>query len=128
MEHKTGLVEKFELIDLDASATEEDWAGRLVHRETRRGNYIDVNYKTWTPTELAAAPDRQWQMDAVTDSIGNYIDFTYATTQYGGRWCIETAIRDDGFSIEYNYGTDGLESIDYPGGGFVFCLPMDRTP
>lgn len=114
--HWNGNEEEFGIIDLDPDATEVDYAGRLTHRRDTVGRELTITYKTWTNTQIAASPSRQWQIDTVTDEFSNELTFTYDTTQHLGRWCVTGVERQDGPTVTFAYGTDGLESVTFEDG------------
>jgi len=63
--------------------------GRLVQIQDHNGLSVDLAYnKTFTDQQLIEAPDRQWQLDTVTDSHGRQAKFTYQDQQVSGHWVI----------------------------------------
>ncbi len=61
--------------------------------------------------EIEEAPDRQWQMETITDDFGGTISLTYATAQVGGRWVVESATLPGGGAVSYGYGSGRLASV-----------------
>lgn len=114
--HWNGVSETFELFDLDSSPTAETWAARLTKRTDGIGRDLTISYKTWTPTEITAAPDRQWQINTVSDVAGNTLTFTYDSQQRSGRWCVTKVLRNDGIDVDFQYNTDALTSVTFPDG------------
>ncbi len=73
--------------------------------------------QTWTVAQLQESPSRQWQIDSVTDSFGNQLNFAYDSVQHSGRWCVSSVTRQDAVSANFTYDTDRLvESNSLMGG------------
>ncbi len=68
-----GTIELFQAIDLDPSEETAELAGRLTQRLDRNGYGVDIAYKTFTAAEIAASPSRQWQINTVSDHLGEHI-------------------------------------------------------
>jgi hypothetical protein len=68
--HWNGTTETFGILDLDPDPTDVEWIGRLTQRTDLIGRDLDITYKTWTTAQISAAPDRQWQIDTVSDAAG----------------------------------------------------------
>ncbi|MEO1619327.1 MAG: hypothetical protein AAFV88_26065, partial [Planctomycetota bacterium] len=88
--------------------------GRLVSVEGIHGRGFDVAYKTWTPAEITASPERQWQINTITDSYGQAISIDYYSTQQNGDWVVETITQPGGQTVDYTYGGGFISEIDYP--------------
>ncbi|MEM6472466.1 MAG: hypothetical protein AAF802_23090, partial [Planctomycetota bacterium] len=88
--------------------------GRLVSFKGIHGRSYDVTYKTWTPAEITASPERQWQIDTITDTLGQTINIDYYSTQQNGDWVIETITQPGGQDVDYTYGGGFISQIDYP--------------
>ncbi len=114
--HWNGFKESFQLVDLDPSSTQVQLVGRLAKRIDLDGRELVVTYKSWTAGEIATAPDRQWQIDTVTDSFGSTLTFTYGATQQSGRWSVSRIDRNDGQFITHQYTNGMLTSVTHPGG------------
>ncbi|MFO0943687.1 MAG: RHS repeat-associated core domain-containing protein [Pirellulales bacterium] len=126
--HWNGAVEKFQLIDLDADEAVTEWAGRLVERTDRNGFGFDIAYKTFTSTELAASPSRQWQIDTITDDWGQSLTFTYNSAQQSGRWAASQVVRNDSATVSFAYSSGALASATFPDGKqTVYTYGQDTT-
>jgi RHS repeat-associated protein len=112
----TGGSDKFQLIDLNADPNIVDLAGRLTQRKDREGRTLQLNYKTWTPAQIAASPSRQWQLDTVADGFGNTLTFTYSATQYSGRWVVSQVARQDGKNVSFTYANNKLTTVTFADG------------
>ncbi len=89
--------------------------GRLIEARNVDGTGYTITYKTWTQTEIDASPSRQWQIDTVTDALGNTLTFTYKTQQEAGNWVIsKVTLPGSGGDIEYSYGGGFLSEVEYP--------------
>src|SRR5690606_22669916 len=95
----TGETFEFELIDTSSGVFE----GRLIRMQDHNGYGQTITYKPWTQQELAVAPDRQWQIDQVTDDHGRTLTFSYHSQQVGGRWAVSEIELPDETSITYDY-------------------------
>ncbi|MBX2852628.1 MAG: hypothetical protein KTR15_12890 [Phycisphaeraceae bacterium] len=82
------------------------YAGRITKVADRNGYSLDVAYKTFTDLELAVSPDRQWQIDTVTDPYGRSMSFTYRDVQVGGLWVVEKVNLPNGEDVDYLYEDD----------------------
>lgn len=114
--HWSGFTETFELIDLDSDPAAEEYAGRLIERSDRIGRKLSLNYKSFTPTEIDNSPDRQWQIDTVSDDQGHTLTFTYDSSQHGGRWCVTKIARNDGPDLDFQYSGDKLSKVIFHDG------------
>ncbi len=112
--HWNGSTETFQVIDLDPSEETAELAARLTKREDRNGYALDVTYKTFSSTELAASPSRQWQIDTATDDFGNTLTFTYNTAQQSGRWALSQVTRQDSSTVSFAYSSGALASATFP--------------
>lgn len=112
--HWNGSTETFQVIDLDPSEETAELAARLTKREDRNGYALDVSYKTFSSTELAASPSRQWQIDTATDDFGNTLTFTYNTAQQSGRWALSQVTRQDSSTVSFAYSSGALASATFP--------------
>ena len=89
---------------------------RLTRLEDRTGRGSDIVYKSFTPAELSASPDRQWQIDTVTDESGRVLTFTYHADQMGGRWAVTTITASTGETVSYQYANEKLSGVSLPDG------------
>ena len=101
--------------------------GRLTRIEDRNGHGVDIAYKTWTPEQLEESPDRQWQMDTVTDAYGRQMAFSYHTEQVGGRWAVSQIDLPNSQSLQYTYADAKLSQVTHPDGG-VSSFAWVRMP
>ncbi|MEO1527314.1 MAG: RHS repeat-associated core domain-containing protein [Planctomycetota bacterium] len=90
--------------------------GRLVEMENPEGGSYSITYKAWTAAEITASPSRQWQIDTVTDNLGNTLTFDYKTTQENGNWVIEDVTLPDSSQVLYRYAGGMLSEIEYSDG------------
>ncbi|MEO1618549.1 MAG: hypothetical protein AAFV88_22035, partial [Planctomycetota bacterium] len=88
--------------------------GRLTKFTGIHGRSYEVTYKTWTPAEITASPERQWQIDTITDTLGQTISVDYYSSQKNGDWVIETITQPGGQTVDYTYGGGFISEIDYP--------------
>ncbi len=116
VKHRNGFTETYELIDLDPDASEKQLAGRLVQRKDQNGLALNVTYKTWTETEIAQSPERQWQINSVSDSAGNSSTYSYNTQQQSGRWAISQIAYSTGDTTTVDYASGRLSETHYPSG------------
>jgi len=89
---------------------------RLTKVIDRNGKSLSISYKSWTPAQLAESPERQWQIDTVTDAKGRVATFSYGAQQVGGRWAISQIQTPDGGTIQYEYAGAKLSHVVRPGG------------
>jgi hypothetical protein len=110
--------------------------GRLVKIEDRNGYGIDLTYRDadFTAQQLTDAPDRRWQIRAVTDAYGRSATFHYKSVQESGRWVVEKIDLPDQPNnptprhIQYNYADGKLASVDHPDGTqSTFTYAVDST-
>jgi YD repeat-containing protein len=114
--HLNGEKESFGLIDLDASPTVTAYAGRLTKRTDPQGKELVINYRTWTQAEIDASPDRQWQINTISDAFGNSLALTYGATQQSGRWSVTGITRNDGMAASVQYASGKIASVTYDDG------------
>ena len=112
--HLTGLKEVYGLVNIAASTASPVYAGRLTKLIDLNGKQTTVAYKSWTQTQIDAAPDRQWQIDTISDSYSNQLTFTYDSTQHSSRWCVTQIDRNDSVSTTFTYNSTRLTSVNYP--------------
>ena len=111
---RNGLEYKFEIAQTPFS--DGEIAGRVTSIKTADGYSQTFAYKTWTGAELAASPDRQYQLDSVTDSRGYSADFTYSSTKRRARWVIEAIDINSGlYVLEYDYSAYYVANPDFRG-------------
>ncbi len=90
--------------------------GRIVATSTTTGTGYDVLYRSWTQTEIDQSPSRQWQIETVTDNLGNQLGFTYSSQPVGGSWVITEVALPGGDDVQYRYAGPFLNEIEYPDG------------
>lgn len=90
--------------------------GRLVRIEDRNGHGVSLTYKTWTPEQLAEAPDRQWQIDTVADAYGRTATFSYHPEQVSGRWSVSRIDLPNGQKVEYDYADGRISQVRHDDG------------
>ena len=88
---------------------------RLTKIVDRNGKSVSLTYKSWTPAQIAESPERQWQIDTVTDAKGLVSTFTYGELQVGGRWVVTELETPDGENIQYEYASGKLSRVIRPG-------------
>ncbi len=90
LKRRDGYSLKFELMDMAAPVGDADkYQARLLSITDLNGFSIDFTYKTWTQAEIDVSPERQLQIDTITDAYGVVATATYHTTQFNGRWVME---------------------------------------
>jgi len=90
--------------------------GRWTKYEDRNGYGLNLTYKSWTPAELAASPDRQVQINTVTDAYGRVATFSYNAAQQSGFWVISQIALPNGQNIQYQYTDGKLSGVLLPDG------------
>ncbi|WP_430451258.1 hypothetical protein [Rhodopirellula europaea] len=90
--------------------------GRLIEVETPKGGGYTITYKSWTPAEITASPERQWQIDTITDARGQTISVDYNPTQQSGDWVISKVTQPSTDEVDYTYAGGFLSEVDYPDG------------
>lgn len=91
--------------EIQALGQPQQFAGRLIKIEDPNGHAVTITYKTnWTEEQLQQFPDRLWQIDSVTDSLGRTATFYYSQDQVGGRWVVDHIELPDGRKVVYSYG------------------------
>ncbi len=104
------------------------YEARLTKIRNRDGNELTITYKTWTQAEIDASPERQWQIDTVTDPLGQSISFQYGTTQVGGRWVVEQIDLPGQQSVTFEYANGKLSKVTRPDGSeSTFSATLDST-
>lgn len=88
--------------------------GRLTAITDRNGYGIELSYQEWTTQEIEESPERQWQIDTVTDSYGRVATFTYAAQQVSGRWVVEEIELPGSQVLEYEYSNGNLSKVVHP--------------
>ncbi|MEM9347931.1 MAG: LamG-like jellyroll fold domain-containing protein, partial [Planctomycetota bacterium] len=90
-------------------------AGRLVQVRDRNGYALDLQYKDQLPAsdpehisagDIVVSPDRQWQIDTVTDAFNRQMRFFYRSTQASGYWVVEKIDLPNNQDIDYLYADD----------------------
>jgi len=89
--------------------------GRLTGILDRTGRGVTISYKSWTAEQIEESPERQWQIDQVTDATGRTAVFSYAAEQVSGQWAVQQVSLPDGQTIAYEY-TDGKLAAATQGG------------
>ncbi|MBX2850369.1 MAG: hypothetical protein KTR15_01335, partial [Phycisphaeraceae bacterium] len=93
--------------DIVQLAQQRVLAGRLTSIEDRNGYSTDLTYKTFTQAEIDLSPERQWQIDTVTDPYSRTATYQYKSTQVAGHWVVERIDLPNGSDVDYLY-EDGL--------------------
>lgn len=123
--------ELFENGELTVNSAEEPWQpidGRLIKILDQNGYGTTITYKTWTSTELEEAPDRQWQIDEISDSYGQSLQFSYGSTQVGGFWAVSQIDLPNAESLTYDYTGGILTDVTLPDGSEAsIALSTDST-
>ncbi|QDT57272.1 tRNA(Glu)-specific nuclease WapA precursor [Caulifigura coniformis] len=123
--------ELFENGELTVNSADEPWQpmdGRLVKILDQNGYGTTLTYKTWTSLELEEAPDRQWQIDEITDSYGQSLQFSYESTQVGGFWAVSQIDLPNSESLTYGYTGGILTDVTLPDGSeATISLTTDST-
>ncbi|EMI23611.1 YD repeat-containing protein, partial [Rhodopirellula europaea SH398] len=112
-----GVIYVFELIDgiPGGQSPAHPDNGRLISASTRGSDVgYTIAYKSWTQTEIDESPTRQWQIDTVTDHLGNTLTFDYASQQENGSWVVEEVTLPNQDVIEYRYAGGMLSEVEYP--------------
>ncbi len=98
------------------SATDHPTDGRIVQAQNVEGSGYTVAYRTWTTTEIQQSPSRQWQIQNVTDHLGNQLAFEYSTQQVSGHWLITKVTGPGSNEVLYRYKDKFLNEIEYSDG------------
>ena len=98
------------------SSTHHPPNGRLTEVTNRNDRGYTITYKNWTQTEIDESPDRQWQVDKLTDALNQDYTFTYHAQQQSGMWSISKIDLPTGGDIDYQYAGGFLSQIDYEDG------------
>ena len=85
--------------------------GRVVSLKDRLGRGLTLTYKTWTAEELQESPERQWQIDTVSDGHGRTLTMQYSPQQVGGRWLVSQVSSSLGETVSYGYANQLLSSV-----------------
>ena len=103
-----GTALTFEVIQL-ASEPNPVYAARLTTIADRNGYRTQLTYH-YNPgvddDDIAISPDRQWQINTVTDPYGRSANFHYKAQQVAGRWVVEKIDLPNGQDIDYLYEDD----------------------
>ena len=99
--------------------------GRVVSLKDRLGRGLTLTYKTWTAEELQESPERQWQIDTVSDGNGRTLTMQFAPQQVGGRWVISQVSSSSGETVSYGYANQLLSSVTL-GDGSVSTFAYSR--
>jgi YD repeat-containing protein len=113
--HYNGFKEEFQIFDLDPGI-QDQLAGRLTKRIDRDNRELVVTYKSWAGPQVQESPNRQWQIQQISDSLANTLTFTYAISQVGGMWPVTHIARNDGAILTYSYSGNALETVSNSGG------------
>eukprot|EP00752_Nemacystus_decipiens_P015804 g14114.t1 len=92
--------------DIAQIAQQRVLAGRLTQIEDRNGYSTDLTYKTFTQAEIDLSPERQWQIDTVTDPYSRTATYNYKSTQVAGHWVVESIDLPNGQDVDYLYEDD----------------------
>ncbi len=128
-----GNVFTFDLFSTDpAASTPAPLAGRLASTRDRHGRGLTIAYKTWTAAELEESPERQWQIDTVTDPFGHVATFTYHPQQVAGQWVVSQVTFPGNVTTQYEYTDGKLTHVSHPDGsestfGFSFNQTSQST-
>ncbi|MFG0262020.1 MAG: LamG-like jellyroll fold domain-containing protein, partial [Novipirellula sp. JB048] len=92
----------------------QDRAARITRVNDRRDYATTYSYQSFTPAEIAEAPDRQLQLSSIQDANGRVATFQYHAQQQSGGWVVEQIGLPNGNNIQYNYTDGRLTSVDHP--------------
>ncbi|MEM7670730.1 MAG: LamG-like jellyroll fold domain-containing protein, partial [Pseudomonadota bacterium] len=83
-------------------------AGRLTSVKDRNGYGSTISYRDgdFTQAQLNESPERQWQINTVTDAYGRVATFNYRSTQVAGQWAVERIDLPNGQDVDYLYEDD----------------------
>ena len=90
------------------------YEGRLTKLEDRNGYATTITYKTFTTAELEESPERQLQIDTVTDAYGRAATFTYDPLQQSGLWAIKQINLPNSQTLQYQYADGKLSGVTLP--------------
>jgi RHS repeat-associated protein len=94
--------------------TPGDLSGRLTNITDRNGYGTTITYQSFSPADLAASPDRNWQINTVTDAYGRVATFSYNPVQVSGRWVVSQIALPNGQNVQYTYTGDQLSQVTRP--------------
>ena len=91
-------------------------AARITRINDVRDYAMRYQYKTFTPEEIAEAPDRLRQFDTITDANGRTATFQYNPQQQSGGWVVSQITLPNGGVLQYSYVDGRLSQVDHPDG------------
>jgi YD repeat-containing protein len=106
----------------------QDLSGRLTRIQDRNGYATVITYKTFSPADLAASPERQWQIDTITDPYNRQAQFSYGTDQVSGRWAVSQITLPNSQTLQYSYADGKISQVTHPDGTVsTFNYYLDAT-
>ena len=96
-------------------------SGRLTKISDRNGYSVTLTYK-YNPSNpsdqaaIVASPERQWQLDTITDAEGRQLKYTYSNTQVSGRWVVSNIALPNAQSVSYQYANGQLSQVNHADG------------
>ena len=110
-----------------SSLDTNDYSARLVSMTSHEGRSLNITYKTWTNEQVNESPERQWQIDSITDSKGQTATFEYAEQQVSGGWVVSQINLPNGGSTQYEYTEGKLSRVIHADGSeSTFSTTMNQ--